>query len=162
MVEDVHFMDGSKALLDFWNLSPNELQCTLVSSTNSSILRTNRQTSHLNFWKALVPNKVKISMWLGLKNKLHTGKNLAKKAWRISSCCSSWDCHLETISHLFIKCPFARAMYPSYLIPIPGDHLLIFRAFDLMEEKACANSLMKRCDQFFTILLWHICHERNI
>lgn len=61
-------------------------------------------------WKAALPMKVEVFLWLTVKNKIHTGANLAKKGWGISFECSPRGADEEMVSHLFLKCSFARSM----------------------------------------------------
>ena len=61
-------------------------------------------------WKLKVPLKIKIFMWFLSRKVLLTKDNLVKRNWiGCTRCvfCSSQ----ETINHLFISCPFAKAVW---------------------------------------------------
>ena len=57
-------------------------------------------------WKAKLPLKIKIWLWLILHNAIATKDNMRKRKWE-----GNYSCRFclddETIAHLFLKCPMA-------------------------------------------------------
>ena len=66
---------------------------------------------HEVIWRTTAPEKVKIFLWLALKNRLHTGDVLQKKDWGRGFRCLFCGTSQETISHLLIRCPFAKSLW---------------------------------------------------
>jgi hypothetical protein len=58
-------------------------------------------------WKADIPLKIKIFMWLLNKNAILTKDNMRKKNWQGDQQCKFCD-QPETINHLFFDCSLAR------------------------------------------------------
>ena len=42
-------------------------------------------------WKAAIPEKIKVFLWLALRNKIHTAEVITKKGWIVNSSYS--ECH---------------------------------------------------------------------
>jgi hypothetical protein len=58
-------------------------------------------------WKAEIPLKIKVFMWLLSKNAILTKDNLMKKNWQGDQHCKFCD-QYENINHLFFDCSLAR------------------------------------------------------
>jgi hypothetical protein len=58
-------------------------------------------------WKTKAPTRCKITLWLALNNKLLTWDNCAKRGWCGPNRCILCKENSESISHLFISCPYA-------------------------------------------------------
>jgi hypothetical protein len=58
-------------------------------------------------WKAEIPLKIKVFMWLLSKNAILTKDNMIKKNWQGDQHCKFCD-QYENINHLFFDCSLAR------------------------------------------------------
>jgi hypothetical protein len=58
-------------------------------------------------WKAEIPLKIKVFMWLLNKNAILTKDNMIKKNWQGDQHCKFCD-QDENINHLFFDCSLAR------------------------------------------------------
>ena len=62
-----------------------------------------------HIWKAKIPYKIKIFMWLAENNAILTKDNLIRRHWVGSPCCF---CHEdESVDHLFFQCPIAKTIW---------------------------------------------------
>jgi hypothetical protein len=65
---------------------------------------------HKNIWKAKIPAKIKIFLWLLMNNAILTRDNILKRKGKVSPTCHF--CNLdETISHLFFQCTTAKVVW---------------------------------------------------
>jgi hypothetical protein len=61
-------------------------------------------------WKSKLPQKIKVFIWLVVRNKILTKDNMKKRSWHGSSeCCFCGG--LESIEHLFFKCSIVRFVW---------------------------------------------------
>lgn len=58
-------------------------------------------------WKAKLPLKIKIWMWLINHNAILTKDNLLKRNWSGDPTCAFGN-ETETIPHIFFECPMAK------------------------------------------------------
>jgi hypothetical protein len=58
-------------------------------------------------WKSKAPLRCKLLMWLALTNKMLTWDNLEKRNWHGPNYCILCKQNSESVSHLFVSCPFA-------------------------------------------------------
>jgi hypothetical protein len=61
-------------------------------------------------WKLKCPAKSKMFMWLLLTNKSPTWENMQKQSFVRPSRCALYKQDNETISHLFLHCPFTKVI----------------------------------------------------
>jgi hypothetical protein len=61
-------------------------------------------------WKTMLPHKIKVFLWLVLKNKILTKDNLKKEIGRVFLDCVFCGL-LESINHLFFQCSIARFVW---------------------------------------------------
>jgi ribonuclease HI len=62
-------------------------------------------------WKADCPVKLKLFFWLLIENRILVWTNLQARGWEGPSRCYLCQQQSETIPHLFITCPFIRAVW---------------------------------------------------
>jgi hypothetical protein len=73
-------------------------------------------------WKSKLPQKIKVFIWLVVRNKILTKDNLIKRSWHGSSKC--YFCGgLESIEHLFFKCSIARFVWRVIQIALNLDFI---------------------------------------
>jgi hypothetical protein len=58
-------------------------------------------------WKIKSPPRCKLTLWLALNNKLLTWDNFLRRGWCGPNRCPLCKENQETITHLFISCPYA-------------------------------------------------------
>jgi hypothetical protein len=66
-------------------------------------------------WKAKIPEKVKIFIWLATKNRILTTENLKKRGWVGRDSCSLCNEAEETNFHILITCPFTQSLWQKIL-----------------------------------------------
>jgi hypothetical protein len=57
-------------------------------------------------WKAKIPQRIKVFLWLILNDKILSKENLSKRKWQGNARCDWCGC-LETTSHIFYDCQVA-------------------------------------------------------
>lgn len=65
---------------------------------------------HKHLWKAKLPLKIKIFMWLVFHNAILTKDNLVKRKWKGNKTCFFCN-NDETIDHIFFECIVARYVW---------------------------------------------------
>ena len=64
-----------------------------------------------NLWKFKIPYKICMFLWKLLHNGLPTRMELFRRQIIVSPKCVMCDQEDEMLDHLFLKCPFARALW---------------------------------------------------
>ena len=64
-----------------------------------------------NLWKLKIPYKICLFLWKLLHNGLPTRMRLIRRQMIVSPKCVMCDQEDETLDRLFLKCPFARALW---------------------------------------------------
>lgn len=57
-------------------------------------------------WKIKAPPRVKIFIWIMLRNKILTMDNLIKRGWQTPNRCILCKQAAESVQHLFATCPY--------------------------------------------------------
>jgi len=83
-------------------------------------------------WNWNIALKIKLFIWISLKNKILTWNNLLAKGWEGPSFCILCTKGPETLSHLLINCYFTK----QFWLLILGDLNLRFD-WDGISVKAC-------------------------
>ncbi|KAJ4732774.1 RNA-directed DNA polymerase (reverse transcriptase)-related family protein [Rhynchospora pubera] len=90
-----------------------------------AMLKYAGQTSvyHRHLWKIKAPPKVRVFLWLLIRDKLLTQHNLQKRGWpSIHSCVLCTHHAEETTMHLFSECPFVfntwQAIAAQFNLPL--------------------------------------------
>ena len=91
-----------------------------VKSQYASIWAADTEDKNKNLWKAKIPLKIKVFMWLVKSNAILTKDNLSKKGWQGDQTCSFCSTP-ETIEHLFFGCAMARYCWSLVSIVIGAD-----------------------------------------
>jgi hypothetical protein len=112
-------------------------------------------------WKSKLPQKIKVFIWLVVRNKILTKDNLKKRSWHGSSeCCFCGG--LESIEHLFFKCSIARFVWRVIQIALNLDFIpksigeLCDRWLNKSKDRI-SNLMIFRCGAVF----WAIWRTRN-
>jgi hypothetical protein len=73
-------------------------------------------------WKSKLPQKIKVFLWLVIRNKILTKDNLRKRNWKGSDeCCFCGG--MESIDHLFFKCSVAKFVWRVVQIALNLDYI---------------------------------------
>lgn len=111
-------------------------------------------------WKAKLPLKIKIFIWLVLRNAIPTRDNLARRRWQGSTRCSFCE-EEETILHLFFDCVSARVIWSIVAFVVgAGNKPTNFDHFWFWIEAAVPN----RKNLYFVglaAIIWAIWKTRN-
>ncbi|CAM8982876.1 unnamed protein product [Rhodiola kirilowii] len=112
-----------------------------------------------DFWKMSVPRKIKIFGWRGYHAGLPTGISLHRRGLTNDVGCGNCGFKIETYSHVFIHCWFARAVWDCLGIPelIELPHSVSFA--DIIHFSWCSFAHRKR--QLILVTLWFIWYNRN-
>jgi len=88
----------------------NKNNCFSTKSVYDFLNKDNSGNRFKHVWKAKIPYKIKIFMWLVENNAVLTKGNLLKRHW-----VGSPTCHFcfenESIDHLFFQCPVAKTTW---------------------------------------------------
>ena len=103
-------------------------------------------------WKAKIPLKIKIFMWLIKVNAILTRNNLARKGWKCDKTCS-FSANPESIEHLFFGCVMTKYCWSLVSIVIGAD----CRPASLNQYWVWANRFMPAHKKIHMIGLAAIC-----
>ncbi|KAL9690014.1 hypothetical protein QQ045_010407 [Rhodiola kirilowii] len=121
--------------------------------------RSKSQKFWAEFWKLEVPRKIKIFGWRGYHGALPTGISLHKRGMDINIGCGECGYHIETYSHVFLHCWFARAVWFQVGIPelceLPSS--VVFA--DIIHY--CWSYFSQKRRQLVLVTLWMIWFKRN-
>ena len=99
-----HTFDDSKDT-PVWRWNKTNIFST--KSVYEFLTRENPRKHFRHIWKAKIPYKIKIFMWLVENNAIITKDNLIRRHWIGVPAC--YFCHEdETIDHLFFQCSIAK------------------------------------------------------
>jgi hypothetical protein len=73
-------------------------------------------------WKSKLPHKIKIFIWLVVRNKILTKDNFKKRNWHDSGDCCFCGC-AESIDHLFFNCSIARYVWRVIQVALNLDFI---------------------------------------
>jgi hypothetical protein len=73
-------------------------------------------------WKSKLPQKIKVFLWLVIRNKILTKDNLRKRNWKGSDECCFFG-GMESIDHLFFKCSVDRFVWRVVQIALNLDYI---------------------------------------
>ena len=94
-------------LLKTAEISPCGIGTKITKSVYEVLTKENSRNHFKHIWKAKMPYKIKIFMWLVENNDILIKDNLLRRHWVGDPTCSF--CHdTESIEHLFFQCPIAK------------------------------------------------------
>jgi hypothetical protein len=91
-----------------------------VKSMYAHLCSADAEKPNKNLWKAKIPLKIKIFMWLIQLNAILTKDNLAKRKWQGDKRCSFCNEEESTV-HLFFECYLARYIWSLITWVIGGN-----------------------------------------
>ncbi len=118
-------------------------------------------------WGWRIPLKIRIFLWLALRHKLLTGDRLIIRWWVGPSFCSLCNASEETLDHLLLVCPYAKAVWSGALHNWPAVcYRFLNSPEDLASRWRVAHSsspgrLKNVFDSLFAAVCWEIWSERN-
>lgn len=102
-------LDVNKEDTLWWNLTKHGN--FTVKSFYKALSLQNFVFPYKKLWQIKVPLKVRIFIWLVIKNKILTKDNLYKKGWRKGDIKCQFCDNIETVQHLFFECPLAKFLW---------------------------------------------------
>ena len=119
----------------------------------------------LLIWKVKLPLKILTFIWKTLHDNLPVFANLNKRGIPTSNRCLMWDEEEETITHLFLQCPFARVVWHGSILEIRTSNLNHNTAKQwilncIITSRSMEQNRMSYLQSLFTIL-WSIWNDRN-
>jgi hypothetical protein len=91
-----------------------------VKSTYKQLCSHECGPSFKNLWKAKIPLKIRIFMWLVFQNVILTKDNLVKRKWKGSPTC--YFCkENESSQHLFFECSTAKYVWSLIAFTLGSD-----------------------------------------
>jgi hypothetical protein len=111
---------------DFCLIDRNDKPCWLLDKKGYSV-----KSSYRNFkvnmnmdpywfiWKAKIPQRIKVFLWLVINDKILSKENLRKKNWQGNINCEWCGC-LETTSHIFYNCQVASFSWKIIQMSCPS------------------------------------------
>ena len=81
-----------------------------LKSLYAHLCESSPRISHTNLWRAKLPLKIKIFMWLVEKNSILTRDNLTRRGWHGDKRCN-FCLENESVNHLFFDCSMARYVW---------------------------------------------------
>ena len=91
-----------------------------VKSMYSHLCDSIPKNQHANLWKAKLPLKIKIFMWLIENDAILTRDNLARRGWQGDKRCN-FCLENESINHLFFDCAMARYVWSLVAYVVGAD-----------------------------------------
>lgn len=91
-----------------------------VKSIYEHLARTDAGDPHTRIWKAKIPYKIKIFLWLLEKGATLTKENMVKGNWAGDPSCRFCE-ELETSDHLFIQCHVAKVVWGTIALCLNTD-----------------------------------------
>ena len=76
-------------------------------------------------WKAKIPAKIKILLWLVANNAILTKDNMIKRQWKGDPSCYFCNCP-ESMQHLLFTCPVAKIIWATVATCIGASNIPIF------------------------------------
>ena len=99
------------------NDDKDEVKCTLtkkgvytVKSFYRHLIENGIKYLHLYMWKIKMPPRIKVFMWLALRNSILTKDNLLRRGWKGDDRCPFCG-RKENINHLFLSFSVARLLW---------------------------------------------------
>jgi zinc-binding in reverse transcriptase len=110
-------------------------------------------------WKLNIPSKIRYFVWLLLRDRILTNKNLQVRNWpHWSSCVLCGATTIEDSNHLFLTCPYAHCIWGNLL---PRSHSLPPQIEQLAQTLARALQENHTLAKGISNALWNIWKERN-
>jgi hypothetical protein len=91
-----------------------------VKTMYTHLCRNEIEKHNKRIWKAKMPLKIKIFMWLMQLNAILTRDNLTKRNWQGDKRCSFCN-NDESVIHLFFECALARYIWSLIVMVIGAD-----------------------------------------
>ena len=149
--------DNSQDVIS-WKCNKNGVFST--RSVYDSLTSNDQGISFNHIWKARIPHRIKVFMWLLENNAVLTKDNLLKKNWLGSPTCYFCSSH-ESIDHLFFLCPIAKVLWGLIGLCIGASNI----PGDLTQYKQWISHWLPGGQQVYTFcvaaICWAIWKKRN-
>lgn len=91
-----------------------------VKSMYNSLFENNGDDPNTEIWKAKMPLKIKIFMWLAKQDVILTKDNLLRKKWKGDPNCAFCS-EKETIDHLFFGCNVSKYVWSIIAVTVGAN-----------------------------------------
>ena len=115
-------------------------------------------------WKIPLPQKILQFIWKVLHSALPIRDTLIHRGLNCFDTCPFCQEERETLDHLFLKCPFTRAVWLGSEITIRTDTLPYHTISDWISnwiERSQKENRIKNCIPTLFVTLWCIWNHRN-
>jgi hypothetical protein len=132
-----------------------------VKSTYKFLCRHDCGYNSKRIWKAKIPLKIKIFLWLVEQNAILTKDNLIKRKWKGNR---SWAfcTENETVNHLFFKCPTAKYVWSRLAYALGSD----CRPSNMNQFWLWVHRILPQAPTIYavglTAVIWAIWRTRNV
>ncbi|CAN1748138.1 Putative ribonuclease H protein At1g65750 [Linum perenne] len=154
---------------------PPSLSWTLASSGSFSVSSWFKHLIDVQFpgsnffpfstiWKKGVPSKICGFLWLLFHGNISTFDNLSKRGFIGPNLCVLCRADLESVSHLFFSCNFARTVWNvfSSKVSIHGPfHIVADLLVEGWQTRNCSREFEKFGKFFLHAFVWFMWGERN-
>jgi hypothetical protein len=131
-----------------------------VKSTYKHLCRHDYGLNFSRIWKAKLPLKIKIFMWLVIQNSILTKDNLGKRKWKGNKSCAFCS-ENESVQHLFFECSTAKYVW-SLLAHSLGA---VCRPNSLEQYWTWVQNILPQAPSMHTVglatVVWAIWRTRN-
>nr|CAD1841683.1 unnamed protein product [Ananas comosus var. bracteatus] len=139
-----------------------------IKSASDFLLYDGLNNCSLPFlWNLKVPLRVKLFIWLAVRNKVLTTDNLMKRGWHGPTICVLCNLEGESLTHILFSCSFASSVW-NCIMPPAGLNFTGTRS--MVEGLDARWTRMRRSapakyqnyiDLTFAAFCWEIWKERN-
>jgi hypothetical protein len=91
-----------------------------VKSTYKHLFSDESNEPNKRIWRAKIPLKIKLFMWLVFQNAILTKDNLLRRGWSGDEKCMFCSCD-ESITHLFFECSMAKYVWSMVAMVVGAD-----------------------------------------
>jgi hypothetical protein len=138
----------------------NKNGCFSVKSMYTHMFNNEADSPNKKIWRAKIPLKIKIFMWLIHQNAILTKENLLKRKWQGDPKCRFCS-DPESINHLFFECPMAKFSWSLIAMVVGADcRPTSFAQFWLWAQKYMANGSIFHMVGLAAVV-WAIWRARN-
>jgi hypothetical protein len=105
-LNSVTLSDTSDIVLWKWNASKK----FSVKSVYDHLTSDDSSLNYKRIWKAKIPEKIKVFMWLVEQGAILTKDNMVKRRWQGNHGCLFCG-DFESVNHLLFTCPIAKVVW---------------------------------------------------
>ncbi|CAN6343306.1 unnamed protein product [Urochloa humidicola] len=164
VMRDVQLQQGREDVLS-WRWCPSATYLAR-SAYRAFFLGSARFPAAKHIWNAWAPLKVKFFVWLAANRRIWTADRRHRLGLQDWTACKLCDQEQESVEHLFITCPYTRAVWHAVLALLgpayrqPSDQNSMLEWWWQFRRGHCAVK-QKGLDSIFMLVTWCVWKERN-